>query len=282
MSSIESSSQVAPFPDAGPIHVATRLIRNRMKRKPSGEHRDPIRVYGMNPVFEFLKAHPEHAVRLHYARKDRRGEALLALCREVRVPVSITERRELDTMAGHPHHQGVLLILRRFPYADFESMLRSEHALKHPWLLLDCLQDPQNFGAILRSACFLGVPHVIFPKDRSVPITSSVIKTAAGAVAHLKIARVTNLARSMEQLKERGIWLVGLDASGSVSIYDADLTGPIGLVIGNEHHGIRPLIRKNCDFLARIPAHGPLDSLNAASAAAIALAELMRQRSASS
>jgi 23S rRNA (guanosine2251-2'-O)-methyltransferase len=143
---------------------------------------------------------------------------------------------------------------------------------------LDSIQDPQNLGAILRSACFLGAKGVVIPMDRSAPVTAAVIKIAAGATSYIPVARVTNLVRTLKQLKKAGYWVAGLEVASEKTIYEADLAEPLCLVIGNEQKGIRPLVKSECDLLVRIPATGPLQSLNAAAAAAIGLAEVQRRR----
>jgi 23S rRNA (guanosine2251-2'-O)-methyltransferase len=157
-----------------------------------------------------------------------------------------------------------------------ESML--EAPPREPLIVLDCIQDPQNLGALLRSACFLGAKGIVLPADRSARVTAAVVKVAAGATSYLPIAQTTNLARALDAMKASGLWIVGLDVGGTQSIYEADLTLPLGLVVGNEQKGMRPLVRKHCDFLVQIPALGTIQSLNAATAGAVALAEVQRQR----
>jgi 23S rRNA (guanosine2251-2'-O)-methyltransferase len=194
------------------------------------------------------------------------------------VRVRRVAKEELSAVAGHRHHQGVAIRTPSFPYADPDAFLSRVCDALDPLIALDCLQDPQNVGAILRSGCFLGARGVVVPKDRAAPVTAAVVKVAAGATAYLPVVRVTNLVRALEKIKERGIWVVGLDAAGDVSLYDIDLTVPLALVVGGEHAGLRPLVQRACDWLARIPGGGPLTSLNAAVAAAVALAEVQRQR----
>ncbi len=149
---------------------------------------------------------------------------------------------------------------------------------RQPVLILDSIQDPQNLGALIRSACFLGARGIILPKDRSAKITSTVIKVASGATVYLPVIQVVNLAQALDHLKGSGLWIAGLDVEAEQSLYEVDLSVPLGLVVGNEQKGLRPLTRKHCDFLVHIPAGGPLQSLNAATAGAIALAEVQRQR----
>ncbi|SHF47295.1 23S rRNA (guanosine2251-2'-O)-methyltransferase [Desulfacinum infernum DSM 9756] len=248
-----------------------------MEKKPS-RHQDPLWIYGVNPAREFLFAHGGLVREVLHSREDARVREIVDAARENGIPVHWVDKRALSQTLGHGNHQGIALRVSHFPYADLENLLIETEAAARPWLLLDCIQDPQNLGAILRSACFLGISHVVLPKDRSALITPAAFKAAAGAPAHLTIALVTNLARAMDRLKEAGLWLVGLDLEGQVSLFDVDLSVPVGLVVGNEHSGLRALVKKKCDILAKIPAMGPVQSLNAAAAASIALAEAVRQR----
>jgi len=148
----------------------------------------------------------------------------------------------------------------------------------HFLILLDSVLDPQNLGAILRSALCAGIDGVIMPKDRSAPITPAVSKASAGALEHIYLSRVTNLVQTIKQCKNSGIWVMGLDKDADQSIYDGDMTGSIAIVLGGEQKGIRPLVKKNCDFLVSIPQLGAVDSLNASVAAAVTMYEALRQR----
>jgi 23S rRNA (guanosine2251-2'-O)-methyltransferase len=239
-------------------------------------------ICGVNPVREALKGDVSVLETLLLARKadDDFVTAIESEARAARIPVQHLDREALTELLGHGHHQGVALRSRGFPYADADVMLQRSADQLSPLLLLDSIQDPQNLGAILRSGCFLGARGVIMPKDRAVAVTSAVIKVAAGAASLLSIARVTNLVRTLEAVKAAGLWVVGLDLQSGQSLYNADLSAPVALVVGNEHKGLRPLVREHCDLLLRVPAHGPLQSLNAATATAIALAEIQRQRTA--
>ncbi len=198
--------------------------------------------------------------------------------RELHLQVEHLDREMLTELVGHGHHQGVALSCQGFPYADEDAFLSRGAEELSPLLLLDSIQDPQNLGAMLRSGCYLGAKGVVVPKDRAAAVTGAVIKVAAGAASLIPVAQVTNLVRTIKKVKDQGLWVVGLDLQSDQSLYEADLSMPIGLVVGNEHKGLRPLVRENCDLLLYIPAYGPLQSLNAATAAAIALAEIQRQR----
>ncbi|MCE5335866.1 MAG: 23S rRNA (guanosine(2251)-2'-O)-methyltransferase RlmB [Desulfobacteraceae bacterium] len=237
-----------------------------------------IWISGINPVRETLRAENVRAGELVIARSDPRGLELEELARAKSIQVTRSTRERVGALAGHPHHQGVALKMEEFPYSTLEDILLREPADRDPLLLLDSIQDPHNLGAILRSACFLGGRGVIIPRDRSARVSAAVIKTAAGATAYVPVARITNATRALNELKEAGYWIAGLEMEGSTVVYEADLTVPLCLVVGNEQKGIRPLVRSVCDMLVRIPASGPIDSLNAASAATVVLAEVQRQR----
>jgi 23S rRNA (guanosine2251-2'-O)-methyltransferase len=194
------------------------------------------------------------------------------------IPVRAETREAITQRVGHPHHQGMAALAAHFPTLSLEGLLERPLDAREPLLILDSIQDPQNLGALIRSGCFLGAKAVLLPKDRSVQVTGTVVKIAAGGTSHVPVVQVTNLVRAMETIKEYGLWIAGLDVQGASTLYDADLTLPLALVVGNEQKGLRPLVRKECDLLLHIPASGPLDSLNAATAGAVALAEVQRQR----
>jgi len=187
-------------------------------------------------------------------------------------------RDQVSALAGHVQHQGAALKIGEYPYTDLDTLLQQPVSRREPLVALDSIQDPQNLGAILRSACFLGIQGIIIPRDRSAPVSATVIKIAAGATSYIPVIRITNLSRALKQLKEAGYWVAGLDVSGDKTLFEADLTVPLCLLVGNEQKGIRPLVRSECDLLVKIPAVGPIQSLNAATAAAIGMAEIVRQR----
>jgi 23S rRNA (guanosine2251-2'-O)-methyltransferase len=234
-------------------------------------------ITGINPVKAALLSGQGKIQELIICRTDKRAGELADLGAARGLPVRHEERQVLSAMVGHQHHQGVALRGSEFPYLSIDELLDKTVEDLAPLIILDSLQDPQNLGAILRSACFLGAKHVIIPKDRSAQVTGAVIKVAAGATSYLPVVRVTNLAVTLDQLKQRGLWIIGLDLEGDKSLFEADLSMPLALLVGSEQKGIRPLLRKGCDMLVRIPQGGPMQSLNAATAAAIALAEVQRQ-----
>jgi 23S rRNA (guanosine2251-2'-O)-methyltransferase len=190
------------------------------------------------------------------------------------------ERRQLDGL-GDVNHQGVAAEVGAYPYSDVEAMLRvtKERGEQPLLLLLDCLQDPQNFGALLRTAEAVGVHGVIIPRRRAAAVTPAVVNASAGAVEHLLVARVTNLVRAMDSLKATDVWVVGLEDVPEAQLYhQADLNVPLALVVGSEGEGMRRLVRERCDFLIRLPMRGRIGSLNASVAGSIALYEIWRQR----
>jgi len=239
-------------------------------------------LYGINPVSEALVGQGRKPLEIIAVRGKHspRLEELLSQARDLNVPVTNRERRDLDRLAGHDHHQGVLLRLEPFVYADLSVLINRWQRSGRPafFLLLDGITDPHNLGAILRSAEVAGCHGVILAKDRSCPVTPVVEKTAAGALSHLPLCQVTNLARTLEQLKQENVWCYGLAGEeGAQSLYQSDLMGNIALVVGSEGKGLRPNVRNHCDGLLSIPMQGEVGSLNASVAAAIAMFEVVRQ-----
>lgn len=239
-------------------------------------------LYGRHAVHEALRAGRRRIYRLLISEGAEPRpilEELSALATVRGIPILYVPRARLDAIADG--HQGVVAEADPYPYADFEQAWAESVRRPDPpfWLALDCLQDPQNFGTLLRAAEAVGVHAVLFPEHRSARVTPAVVNASAGAVEHLWIVQVTNLARALERLKERGVWVVGLQQDPRAVRYDqADLSGPIALVVGNEETGIRPLVRRTCDFLIYLPMRGQVTSLNAATAGAIALYEIARRR----
>ena len=243
---------------------------------------NPDYLYGVHPVREGLggRRQPLELFVVEGSLNERLHK-LLKLAEEREVPVRRRSRGDLDRLAGQPHHQGVVLSIEPFAYCDLEDIVGYWRNSARPAfiLLLDGITDPHNFGAILRNADAAGCQGVIVAKDRSCPVSGVVDKTSAGAVEHLPICQVTNLARAIEQLKAAGVWVYGLSGEAGVkALHDEVLTGDIALVIGAEGEGLRQLTRKLCDGLVAIPMAGHVASLNAASASAVALFEVVRQR----
>lgn len=211
---------------------------------------------------------------------DRGLQRLAAQAKEAGAVVVPVDRRKLDAMSVTHAHQGVITLAAAHEYATVEDILqeaadRGENALL---VICDELTDPHNLGAIIRSAECAGAHGVIIPKRRSVGLTATVAKASAGAVEYMKVARVTNINQTIETLKQNGVWVFGTAAEGSVPMYQADLTVPAAVVIGNEGEGMSPLVQKNCDVMVYIPMRGRISSLNASAAASILLYEAVRQR----
>jgi 23S rRNA (guanosine2251-2'-O)-methyltransferase len=236
-------------------------------------------LLGPRAVTEGLRAAPERLAVI-YAAEDVRGPAaeVLALARERQVRVEPRSRADLDALAGADRHQGVLAIAGEYPYLSLDDLLATVG--ERPLLLaLDQVTDPHNFGAIIRSAVAFGASGVVTLKDRAAPVTSAVVRASAGATEVARIARVTNLARTLAELREAGLQVVGLDASGDIELSALPhATNGRVLVVGSEGSGLRRLVRERCDMVARIAMNGPLHSHNAAVAAGIALYESARTR----
>ena len=193
--------------------------------------------------------------------------------------VKFVKKERLDKMSDTGKHQGVIAVTAAYTYAQVEDILEAARAKGEPpfLLILDNIEDPHNLGAIIRTGNLAGAHGVIIPKNRAVGLTATVARTSAGALHYTPVAKVTNIARTIQQLKKEGIWFVCADMGGT-SMYDLDLKGPIGLVIGNEGQGVSKLVKESCDFVASIPMKGDIDSLNASVAAGVLAYEIVRQR----
>jgi len=211
---------------------------------------------------------------------DKGLQRLAAQAKEAGAVVVPVDRRKLDMMSFTHAHQGVITLAAAHEYATIDDIMEEAAARGQAPLIVICdeLTDPHNLGAIMRSAECAGAHGVIIPKRRSVGLTATVAKASAGAVEYMKVARVTNINNAINELKEKGVWVFGTAAEGSIPMYKADLTGPAAIVIGNEGDGMSPLVRKNCDVMVSIPMLGRISSLNASAAAAILLYEAVRQR----
>jgi 23S rRNA (guanosine2251-2'-O)-methyltransferase len=242
------------------------------------------RLTGPNAVREALAAgRPLQTVVIARGRHGGRLEEIVRLAKRNDVPVRFEDRARLDQMAGTREHQGVLAMVASQATLSLEDLLagskaRDATAPSGLLVLLDGVEDPQNLGAIIRSALAAGAAGIIIPERRAAGLGDAAARASAGAVAHLPVARVTNLARAMEELKSAGYWLVGLDERAERRYTDVDLRGSIALVLGGEGRGLHQLVRERCDFLVSIPSSGPVPSLNVSVAAGIALFEVVRQR----
>lgn len=238
-------------------------------------------LHGINAVTEALKAYPEKVERICVGRgqKNPRIQAIVELARQNGVRISFENKTWMDRKAEGARHQGVLCYVAAMDTYDSEDIIEQA---KSPGLLvvLDGIEDPHNLGAVLRSAEAAGVDGVFLPKHRGANLSATVVKTSAGAASHVKVARVSNIAQLIESLKKKGYWVAGLDADADQSIWDADLTDPTALILGNEGSGLHRLVREKCDFIISLPVFGKVGSYNVSVAAGIALYEALRQRKA--
>ncbi len=241
-------------------------------------------LFGRNPVEEALAAGRRTASEIvlppAFPDEDDQIRRIRDEAHARRLVVRTMERAQLDKLTRFGHHQGVALKTTGYPYVGFDELLREaqedENALV---VVLDHLEDPQNVGSILRTACAVGATGVVIPEDRACGITPAVVRASAGGAEHLKVAHVVNVVRAMKDLKEAGLWFTGLDWGEDAKPYTkVDFRGRVGLVVGAEGSGISRLVRENCDFIAVLPMPGGFESLNAGVAAAVAMYEILRQR----
>ena len=238
-------------------------------------------IEGRNAVLEALRA--GRAIdKLYIARgeTDRALGHIAGLARERGIAVSDCDRRKLDAMSVTKAHQGVIAVCALRSYASLDDILAlAESRGEAPFVVVcDEISDPHNLGAIIRSAECVGAHGVVIPKRRSAGLTAVVGKTSAGAAEHLPVARVANISAALQELKDRGLWVYGAAAEGSSPMWETDLTGPLALVIGSEGEGLGRLVRERCDFLVSIPLRGKVGSLNASTAAAVLMYEVLRQK----
>jgi 23S rRNA (guanosine2251-2'-O)-methyltransferase len=233
----------------------------------------------INPLLEILKSSPRRVNKLLLQKEEghRPLGTIVGLAKANHIPYLFLPKQALDKMS--PHHQGVVATLSPKEYAPLEQILAA--AGPAPFLvLLDEREDPQNLGAILRSAEGAGADGIVIPERRSAGLTETVFEVSAGALEHLQVARVPNLAQTMEALKTRGVWLIGAEGEGDGLFYEFDYTQPVAIVLGSEGRGLRQLTRKKCDRILSIPMRGKVNSLNVAAAASVFFFEVARQRTA--
>jgi 23S rRNA (guanosine2251-2'-O)-methyltransferase len=241
-------------------------------------------LYGRQPVRETLRAGRRHVFKLLVTRGLRPSGIvgqILCLAERAHTPVQEVDRQQLDSLGGEVNHQGLAAEVSGYPYVDLAALLeRARDSSEPPFLvLLDHLRDPQNLGSLLRTVEAVGAHGVVIPTRRAALVTPAAVRASAGAAEHVLVAQVANLVRAMEWLKENGVWIAGLEALPEIPLHSQkDLRGSLGLVIGNEGSGLSRLVRETCDFLIRLPMRGQVQSLNAATAGAIALYEALRQR----
>lgn len=235
-------------------------------------------IFGRNAVREALLAgQPINKLVLARGIAPRIRRDIIALARREGVPVSEADRARLDVLTSGAAHQGMVAFIAEHAYVSVEELLEGADAV--PLILvLNGIQDPHNLGAILRTAEAAGCTGAVIPARRAVGITPAVVKASAGAVSYVPVARVANIARTLRYLKDRGLWVAGADPEGKEVYWDADMKGPLVLVIGGEDKGLGRVVRDECDFLVRLPMFGRVGSLNASVAAALLMYEVLRQR----
>ena len=238
-------------------------------------------VEGRNSVLELLESGKD-INKIYITRGERHGSInkIIAKAKERKIIIVEKDRRQMQEIAETENYQGVIAIVPPFEYCEIEDILEeAKNKNEDPLILiLDGIEDPHNLGSIIRTAETAGVHGIIIPKRRAVSVNSTVNKVSAGAVEHMKIARVTNITESINKLKEQGLWICGTDINTDKYYYNQDLTGPLGIVIGNEGQGISQKVKNNCDFLVKIPMKGKVTSLNASVSAGIIIYEAVRQK----
>lgn len=268
------------FEKEAPRHKRPQAETEPKRREEPRELPDDVLV-GRNAVTEALKS-GRGINKLWIASGDREGSVaeIAALAKERGIVVQYVERAKIEALAGGHRHQGVLAYVAPVPYAELEDILKAAEVKgEAPFLvLLDELEDPHNLGALLRTADATGVHGILIPKRRSVSLNATVAKTSAGAVEYVPVARIGNIAQTLKKLKEKGFWVAGADMDGEKAYYEADLTGPLVLVVGSEGKGMSRLTKEACDFIVRMPMVGRINSLNASVAGSILMYESMRQR----
>jgi 23S rRNA (guanosine2251-2'-O)-methyltransferase len=215
--------------------------------------------------------------RIHVAREARSGrlQEIFRLAGERDIPVRKEERSVLDRLANGTVHQGIVAITAELSYADFDSLFKQEKPLV---VVLDGVEDPHNLGAVIRTAEACGASGVLVPDRHSAPLSATVVKASAGASAYVPVVRAKNLVDAIDKLKDRGLWIVGVEGAATKEWTEFDYSGPIALILGGEHRGLRRLVREHCDVLVRLPMLGNISSLNVSVAAAVVLYEVVRQR----
>lgn len=239
-------------------------------------------IYGRNPVEEQFQHYPDRVVKL-FIKENLKGvkiDQLLQIAKEHRIPVQRVPGKKLYEMVGKVNDQGVVAQVSPVTYLELRDWLDSvDMSINPAVLILDEIEDTHNFGAIIRSAAASGINGIIIGKHRQAPVNANVIKTAAGALQHIPVIRVTNINQCILELKEEGFWIMGLDQHGDQSYWEANYSLPLGMVVGNENKGIRKKTLEHCDFKIYIPMPGPTESLNVSVSSALLCYERLRQRS---
>ncbi len=254
-------------------------FNNKYEKKEEKIYDDQIE--GRNSVIELLESKKD-INKIFVTKGEKHGSInkILAMARERNVIIVEKDKRQMEQMAQTPNYQGVIAIVPPFEYCEIEDILEdAKNKNEDPFvLILDGIEDPHNLGSIIRTAETAGIHGVIIPKRRAASVNSTVSKVSAGAVEHMKIARVTNISDSIQKLKDNGLWICGTDIDAKNYYYNQDLKGPLGIVIGNEGQGMSEKVKKNCDFLVKIPMKGKVTSLNASVSTGIVVYEAVKQR----
>ena len=263
-------------------------MNNKKIRKQSISKKEPVleknyddQVEGRNSVLELLESGKD-INKIFVTRGEKHGSInkIIAKAREKKVIIVEKDKRQMNEIAQTENYQGVIAIVPPFEYCEVEDILEeAKKKNEEPFvLILDGIEDPHNLGSIIRTAETAGVHGIIIPKRRAAGVNSTVNKVSAGAVEHMKIARVTNISETIQKLKDAGLWICGTDINTDKYYYDQDLKGALGIVIGNEGNGISEKVKKNCDFLVKIPMKGKVTSLNASVSTGIIIYEALKQR----
>jgi 23S rRNA (guanosine2251-2'-O)-methyltransferase len=255
----------------------TRREEDRAIEEPRFEDQ----VEGRNAVLELLESGKD-INKIFIAKGEKHGSInkIIAVAKERKVIIVEKDRRQLEEMAGTDNYQGVIAVVPPFEYSEIIDILETaKERSEEPFIIiLDGIEDPHNLGSIIRTAETAGVHGIIIPKRRAVAVNSTVNKVSCGAAQHMKIARVTNISDAIEELKRAGLWICGTDVATDKYYYNQDLTGSLAIVIGNEGKGMSDKVKKNCDFLVKIPMKGKVESLNAAVSTGIVVYEAVKQR----
>lgn len=238
-------------------------------------------IEGRNAVLELLESGKD-INKIYITKGEKHGSInkIIAKAKEKRIVLVEKDKRQMEEIAQTPNYQGVIAIVPPFEYCEIEDILEeAKIKQEEPFvLILDGIEDPHNLGSIIRTAETAGIHGIIIPKRRAASVNSTVSKVSAGAVQYMKIARVTNISDAIQKLKEAGLWICGTDIATKTYYDEQDLTGPLGIVIGNEGQGMSEKVKKNCDFLVKIPMKGKITSLNAAVSTGIVIYEAVKQR----
>lgn len=255
-----------------------RMISDRQNKD---EVKFDDQIEGRNSVLELLESYKD-VNKIFISKGERHGSInkILAIAKEKKIVIVEAEKSKLDSMSQTNNHQGVIAIVPPFEYCEVEDIIKyaKERNEKEFIVILDGIEDPHNLGSIIRTAETAGVHGIIIPKRRAASVNSTVNKASAGAVEHMKIARVNNINETIKYLKDNGVWICGTDMDTKTEYYNQDLTGPIAIVIGSEGFGMNRLVKENCDFLVKIPMKGKITSLNASVSAGIVIYEAVKQR----